>query len=433
LEEGPTPLAGGMQRRPLAAALAVRQFRWFWIAAAVSLLGDQLTLIALPWLVLKLTADPLAVGSVIALAAIPRAAFMLVGGALTDRWSPRVVLLCSALGRMVLVAIIAEATFSGSIDMPLLYVAALLFGLVDAFSFPAQAAMPPRLLDDDVLAGGNALVQGTAQLSLIVGPALAGLVIALASAGPAAGEVIEDQRGLAIVFAVDALTFLVPVVVLSLIRERPAAGPAPGQSIIGALAEGLRYSWRDPGLRYFIGMLAMLSLVFRGPFVVGIPAFADRYLDQGAAGFGTLMSALGVGSIIGTLIAGMIAWPRDERLGLLLVADFMGFGFIFLSMLMVDSLWVLAGFICTVSVLDGVLSIRIITWIQRRVPRQLLGRVMSVLIFFNLGLFPLSSAAAGAIADLDLRLMLGGTGAVLVLVSLAGMALPGIRTLGRAP
>jgi MFS family permease len=170
-------------RSPLRQALSVRPLRWFWIATAISLLGDPLTFIALPWLVLKLTSDAQALGSVIALAAIPRALFMLIGGAITDRWSPRRVLLASALGRLVVVAVIAQTTLSGRIDMPLVYLAALLFGLVDAFSFPAQAAMTPRLLGDEQLAGGNALVQGTAQLSVVLGAAMAGLVIAMASAG----------------------------------------------------------------------------------------------------------------------------------------------------------------------------------------------------------------------------------------------------------
>ncbi|MEQ8859483.1 MAG: MFS transporter [Pseudomonadales bacterium] len=417
-------------RSPLLAAMSVRPFRWFWIATAVSLLGDQLTLIALPWLVLKLTDDALALGSVIALAAIPRAVFMLVGGALTDRWSPRRVLLASALARMALVALIAYATFTGRIDMPFVYLAALLFGLADAFSFPAQAAMPPRLLDDDQLAGGNALVQGTAQLSLVVGPALAGVLIAMASTGGIEPQTIDNQRGLAVVFAIDALTFLLPAIVLSLIRERPGPQAPDAQSLTGALLEGLVHTWRDLGLRYFVGMLAILSLVFRGPFMVGVPAFADRYLDQDAAGFGTLMSALGIGAIIGTLLAGMFSWPRDARLGLLLAVDFLGFGVVFLSMTLVDALWPLAAAICAAAVVDGVLTIRITTWIQRRVPRLLLGRVMSVLIFFNLGLFPLSSAVAGAAAEVDLRMMIGSAGALLILVALAGMALPGVRRLG---
>lgn len=419
-------------RNPLLAALSVRPFRWLWIASAISLLGDQLTLIALPWLVLKLTDDAQALGSVIALAAIPRAVFMLVGGALTDRWSPRRVLLVSALARMALVALIAHATFVGQVDMPLVYLVALLFGLADAFSFPAQAAMPPRLLDDGQLAGGNALIQGTAQLSLVVGPALAGVLIAVASTSDLEAVAIDNQRGLAIVFAIDALTFLVPATVLARTRERPTAGAPEAQGITQALLAGLKYTWRDPGLRYFIGMLTMLSLVFRGPFMVGIPAFADRHLDQDAAGYGTLMSALGVGAIIGTACAGVFHWPRDSRLGLLLAVDFLGFGLIFLAMTRVDALWPLAAAICAAAVVDGILSIRLTTWIQTRVPRDLLGRVMSVLIFFNLGLFPLSSAVAGTVAELDLRLMLGSAGALLVLVALGGMALPGLRQLGDA-
>ena len=87
--------------------LKIREFRLFWIGTPTSLIGDQLSFVALPWLVLKLTGDPLAMGSVIAVAAVPRAVFMLLGGALTDRFSPRIVMLLSNLVRLVSVLVLA--------------------------------------------------------------------------------------------------------------------------------------------------------------------------------------------------------------------------------------------------------------------------------------------------------------------------------------
>ena len=160
-----------------------RNFRLLWAGEGISLLGDQFYLIALPWLVLKLTGNAFAIGTVLALVAIPRAVFMLIGGALTDRLSPRVIMLCSNISRMVLVTALALLTMTGLIELWMLYTFALLFGLADAFFFPAQSAMIPRLLGADRLQTGNALIQGTAQLSVFLGPVLAGTLIALLDGG----------------------------------------------------------------------------------------------------------------------------------------------------------------------------------------------------------------------------------------------------------
>src|SRR5512146_2703073 len=154
--------------------LRIRNFRLLWIGEGISLLGDQFYLIALPWLVLSLTGNALAVGAVLAMAGIPRALFMLVGGALTDRFTPRRLMINSNLGRMILTGLLATLVWTNLIQLWMLYVTALLFGLVDAFFFPAQISIVPKLLDKDQLQAGNAMIQGTAQLSMFVGPILAG-------------------------------------------------------------------------------------------------------------------------------------------------------------------------------------------------------------------------------------------------------------------
>src|SRR5262249_18742292 len=114
-----------------ASPLSVRNFRLLWIGESVSLLGDQFYMIALPWLVLQITGSALALGTVIALGGIPRALFMLIGGALVDRFSPRTVMIVSNAVRLVLVALLAVMVLTNTIRLEMLYLFALAFGLAD--------------------------------------------------------------------------------------------------------------------------------------------------------------------------------------------------------------------------------------------------------------------------------------------------------------
>src|SRR5262249_18364972 len=144
---------------PIRGLLLNRNFRLLWIGQGTSLLGDQFYLIALPWLVLKITGDPLALGTVLALAGIPRALFMLVGGAATDRLSPGTIMLVSDGLRLVLTLLLALLVLTGSTQMWMLYVMALVLGLVSGFFVPAAGSILPRLIDRQDLQPGNALTQ----------------------------------------------------------------------------------------------------------------------------------------------------------------------------------------------------------------------------------------------------------------------------------
>src|SRR6266540_2552752 len=199
-----------------ASPLSVRNFRLLWIGEGISLLGDQFYLIALPWLVLQLTGSALALGTILALASIPRAVFMLVGGAFVDRYSPRSVMIWSNFARFVLVALLAVLVLTTNTQMWMLYVLALAFGLADAFYFPAQTAIVPQLLSEDQLQAGNTFVQGTAQLSLFLGPMLAGALIALLGHGTANG--VPDMRGIGIAFGLDTLSFVASLLTLIMMR-----------------------------------------------------------------------------------------------------------------------------------------------------------------------------------------------------------------------
>lgn len=410
--------------------LSVKEFRRYWFAGAVSLFGDHVTFVALPWLVLKLTGDPLAMGTVIAVAAVPRALFMLFGGALSDRWSPRLVMLLSNLARFVLIVVLATLTYLDVITLWMILIIGFSFGLADAFFFPAASAMPPRLLERDRLAAGNSLLQGTLQITVVLGPMAGGLLIAALGGDASADERLTDRVALATVFFLDASTFLLSLWVLFTMRERFVPDKQPAGSVLDSILEGLAWAWRDVPLRIFMLLMAGLSLVFRGPFMVGIPALAEAHLPQGAAAYGTVMSALGVGAIIGALIAGSRPPLANHWLGKMLLFDFLVFGAVMCLMSQVHDLMVISTVVLFAGILDGYVIVFLTTWVQRHVPAERLGRVMSAVMFVGQGLFPISSAAAGAIAGWNLLFMLMLGGVLAMVLALAGLSIRPVRRLG---
>ncbi|HFQ92712.1 MAG TPA: MFS transporter, partial [Anaerolineae bacterium] len=143
MEDSTTTLAKETPRPSVRDVFRLRNFKLLWLGEAVSLIGDQFYLLSLPWLVLQMTGDALTVGSILALAGIPRAIFMLVGGALTDRFSPRTIMLVSNILRLGLISLLAVLVIGGIIQLWMLYIFALLFGLADAFFYPAQSSIVP--------------------------------------------------------------------------------------------------------------------------------------------------------------------------------------------------------------------------------------------------------------------------------------------------
>jgi MFS family permease len=161
-------------KNPIQKVFHNRNFRLLWAGQGASLLGDQFELVAAPWLVLKLTHDPLALGFVLALSSVPRALFMLVGGAITDRFSARNVMLISDILRLVLTAAMAVLIFTGRMQTWTLYVFALFFGLISGFFNPASSSIVPHIVGKEDLRSANALIQGAAQFTSFAGPVLAG-------------------------------------------------------------------------------------------------------------------------------------------------------------------------------------------------------------------------------------------------------------------
>jgi MFS family permease len=404
-----------------------RNFRLLWVGEAISHIGDQFYLIALPWLVLILTGDPLALGLVLALAAVPRAIFMFVGGALTDRFSPRMLMIVSNVLRLAIVSLLTMFVFSAAVEMWMLYLFALGFGLADSLFYPAQFSILPQIVEKWQLQAANSLVQGMTQFSLFAGPVIAGLVIAIF------GGSSEDLSGIGIAFSIDALTFLASLTTLFLIRIKPVAVVEKAEDFLRSLREGLAFIMKDPGIRLMFIMLAAANFLVAGPFDVGIPVLADTRLPEGAAAFGLLMSALGGGSLLGILIAGALPEPRPGRLGSLFVIALFILGIGTFAFAFANTTLVAAIDTFCMGVAIGYVDILIITWVQRRTPMKLMGRTMGMMMFASAGLLPISFAISGAVISLSLPGLFIVAGLLLAVLSIIMVFLPSLKAIGAPP
>lgn len=363
--------------------------------SSVSAIGDQFTLVALPWLVLKLTGNPAALGVVLAVMALPRAIFMLIGGAVVDRFSPRRVLLVARAANAACIVLLAVLVLMGDIHMWMVYLLALGIGLSTAFAYPAGSAILPQLVLPQQLRTANALFMGMRQLSLIVGPILAGFVIAL-GARHVSGAAITDARGMGTAFSVDAFSFVVSLISLLLIR-------IPGESrsreteggVFASIWAGVQAVWNDPPLRAFTLYVAAVSVLVGGPIQVGLPVLADTRLSLGAASLGILMTANGAGMFAGSVFSGIATRLVRGRLGIMVLAFDGLSGLALAALIFVQRTWSGAALLVCVGLLGGIVQIAIFTWIQQRVPQKLMGRAMSILLFTFMGLGPLSAAVAG--------------------------------------
>ncbi|HEX5809809.1 MAG TPA: MFS transporter [Anaerolineales bacterium] len=411
---------------PFHQVMGNRNFRLLWIGEGVSVLGDHFYMIALPWLVLQLTGDSLAMGTVLALSAVPRALLMLVGGALTDRFSPRSLMLVSNVLRFLLVSVLTGLVFAGRVEIWMLYALAVLFGIADAFFYPAQSSMAPQLVKKDHLQVANSLIHGTMMLAMLAGPVLAGLLIALLGDGHSGSA---SMQGIAAAFGLDALTFLVSLITLLFIKMERLVSSETDENILESIRSGLSFVWSDVPLRAFFFVVAAVTFFFNGPFNIGVPILANTRFPEGAVAYGTILSTWGGGSLVGMALAGMLPRPNAKRMGTILLAlvSVMGVG---LALLGVSRSMIFAAVIGLVlGSVNGYINVFFTTWVQSRAPKALIGRLMSLLMFASTGLFPVSMALSGAASRADVTLLLTVSGGIVALLGISMSLNPTVRAM----
>jgi MFS family permease len=376
-------------------------FRLLWAGNTISSIGDQFYFVALPWLILQRTGSSVVLGTITMTAAIPRAALMLLGGALSDRFSPRGIMIGAASSRAVAVAVISALIWAHSLPLWALYILAFCFGVADAFAGPAAQTYLPSLVAPQQLPSANALFQSTVQVTTLVAPAPAGLFI--------------KAFGTAWALFIDAASFLFIVGALWFLPDPPEATlGAPTSNVVQSIVDGLGYVRSDVALTSLMGVVAVLNFAISGPATIGVVFIAKEKFGS-AASFGLLMSALAAGSLTGLLSAGLFKQRKRGRLLLLVSA---AIGVCLGSIGWMDRMPSLAAVLFLMSCAAAFLNVQLLAWFQQRVERAMLGRVMSVLMFASAGLTPISMALAGVVIKWSLPGMFLIGGSMVLLVTL---------------
>jgi Na+/melibiose symporter-like transporter len=412
------------------ALLRDRSFRWLAASSSISILGSQFTQVALPWLVLKVTGDSLMLGLVLAAVNVPRALLILLGGALTDRYSAKRVLILTKYVNLALTGGLGALVLSGHAMLWEVFALAFAIGIAGAFGIPSASALLPEVVESEELEAANALLMALRQVALLAGPLLAGLLIAAFRA--AGDDPSTEMRGLGIAFLIDASSFGTTAWMLAKVDlriRRPVAEVQ--QHVLRSIVTGLVYLWRDYSLRTLCLYFAATTCLVGGPLQVALPVLADTQLSEGAAALGSLMAAQGAGVLVGMTIAALRPRWRLGTLGLMILLIDGASGVLIVPLGHVSALWQGLILLLPLGALGGMLQVAVFTWMQRRVPAAMMGRAMSLFMFIFLGMAPVSASITGwVMRGLSAAEIFAYGGALLVAIVLLAIANPRIRAIG---
>jgi MFS family permease len=360
------------------AVLGRRDFRFLFLGQGVSVLGDRMVAVALAFAVIELGGSASEVGLVLAAGWVPFAATVLAGGVVADRTSRRGVMLAADVARMASQGTMAALVITGAGEVWMLAALAGVTGAGTGFFGPAATGLLPEVVPADELQPANALRAAAVSASEIAGPALAGLIVAVAGAGWA--------------IAVDALTFAASAACLALLRP-PARELPERASFLSDLRDGWAAFRSRRWVWTFVAYFA-IGNVFWGAWSALGPVVADRDLG-GAAVWGTILAAQGVGALAGSVLATR-ARPTRPLVLVAAMEGLFGLPLCFLAAAAPAPLLALGTFLSGVGLMLG-MSVWEST-LQRHVPQESLSRVSSYDWFGSYAFYPLGLALWGTVA-----------------------------------
>jgi MFS family permease len=365
-------------------ALRHRNFRLFFAGQSISLIGSWMTRIATSWLVYRLTKSPLMLGTVGFAGQIPTFLLAPIAGVIVDRIDRRLLLIVTQALAMVQSLLLAWLALTNSITITEVLALSILQGVVNAFDMPGRQSFLVEMVEERAdLSNAIAINSSMVNAARLVGPALAGMLIAATNEGWC--------------FAADGISYIAVILSLMLMRVRPVNRTSATATMIGQLREGWTYVASSAPIRTILMLFALLSLM-GWPFMVLMPVFAAQVLHGGPHTLGFLMGAVGVGSLASALSMVLRRSVRGLAKMLPIAASIFGVGLIcfgFSSALWLSMLTMLVvGF----GMMQGMTASN--TILQTLVDEKMRGRVMSYYTMAFVGMAPFGSLLAGGLAHL---------------------------------
>jgi len=396
------------------AALKARNYCLYWFGLVFYVLGHRAEYVTFAWMTWEVTHDPLSLGYLGLAQGAPLLVFHLCGGVLADR-TDRLRLL---IGTQALTAVVLTIAFGltvlGWVRLEHLLVLAALSNTFRAFDEPSRLALIPQLIDRARLANAIALGSIPWQAGRMIGPSIAGILIA--------------AFGGAIGFALAAGASYLALVLYSRLQVYGRTPTSDGQHVLRQFTDGLSFVVRNFVFASLIG-LALFNSVFGLSYVTLLPIFADWYFHTGSSGYGLLNAAHGLGALAGTLTVATVA-ARIPRPGTALLLGATCMGLLLMAFSQSPAMWVALPLLALVGFSNTFYLTQVSTFIQQGVPDQLRGRVLSIYsLCWNL--LPLGGLVSGVLAAaVDARFAIlfgGGMVAINALVLLTSRRLRAIR------
>ena len=362
-------------------ALQYRNFQLFFSGQLISLIGTWMQNVSQAWLVYRLTGSSVALGAIGFAGQIPIFLFSPVGGIVADHYPRRLVVIATQTSAMLLAFALAALTLTETVRIWHIFVLSAALGVVNAFDIPARQSFIVEMVGKPDLMNAIALNSSMFNASRVIGPAIAGLLVAAIGEGWC--------------FFANGVSYIAVIAGLLLMHVARREKMSHTFSALANVAEGFRFVMQNPPVHTILALLGIVSMTGM-PYVVLMPIFADRILHGGAALLGWLMGCSGVGALAGALLLasrtdlrGLGRWVAFSALGL--GAALAAFSFSRVFWLSAMTL-VMVGF--TMMIENGSTN----TLIQSMVPDRLRGRVMAVYSMVFMGMAPFGSLLAGAAA-----------------------------------
>lgn len=360
-----------------------RNYQLFIAGQLVSLTGTWMQQVAQAWLVYRLTHSAVLLGAVSFFAQVPVFLLAPVGGALADRMDRHRIIIWTQASSMAIAFVMAAVTLSGVVQVWHLFVLSALLGAVNAFDIPARQAFMVVMVGRDDLMNAIALNSSMVNGARIVGPAIAGVVVAAVGEG-----------WCFLLNAISYVAVLAGLVKMKVTHALPRA--APDRSAVADIIEGFQFVGRTAPVRTLLVLLGVVSFMAM-PYAVLMPLFADQILHGGAAALGLLTGASGVGALAGAL---SLAFRRDVRgLGRWVANSSLAFGVALLLFAYSRNFWLSVAVLIPVGAAMMVQMAASNTLIQAMVPDALRGRVMAVYSMMFMGMAPFGALFAGSVAE----------------------------------
>jgi predicted MFS family arabinose efflux permease len=387
-------------------AFANRDFRLFWSGQGVSLIGTWMQAVAQSWLVLELTNSPFRLGLVGTLQFAPMLALSFFAGALADRLPKRRLIIASQSVLCVQALVLAGLVHLGHVQYWHVAVMATIYGIANTVDMPTRQSFVAQIVGKESLRSAIALNSAMFNGARVVGPALAGLVIA--------------RWGTALAFFFNGLSFLAVIGALLALRTEGLPYPSSGRTLRAEIAEGVGYALRTPRIAVVLSLVLCVSMFFFN-YNTLVPLLARDVLHQDAHGFGLLMTAVGVGAVAGAIA---LATLRADRPPLsVLIGSALVFGAAMMGVAAVARFGAAAALLLVMGFCGMLFMTGANTTVQLTVPDELRGRVMSLHTLMFAGATPFGAFLVGSVTQaLGVRagfLVMGGGG----FVSIAALSL----------